>query len=179
MAVVVVERDDAGLADAVAVDLAQVLDGFLHAVARQADVIDRDELVLIVDQLAVLLLVHRLDRVPVGVEDLRRVLVLVEHGLDARLIEVFGDDEVEHGVVQALVVTVLIAGEAALDEGDDQGQEIVRQARALDDQGGQRQVGRGADHQGVALQGGVGEQAVEVGLEPVQVHVRQLVVLGQ
>ena len=72
--------------------------------------------------------------------------------LDARLIEVFGDDEVEHGVVQALVVTVLVAGEAALDEGDDQGQEVVRQARALNDQGGQRQVGRSAHRRSRSLE---------------------------
>jgi hypothetical protein len=48
----------------------------------------RDELVLVVDQLAVFLLVHRLDRVPVGVEDLRRVFEFVEQLIDACFVEV-------------------------------------------------------------------------------------------
>ena len=161
------------------VDLAQVLDRLLHAVTGQTNVIDRDELALIVDQLAVLLLIHRLDRIPVGIEDLGRVFVLVEHRVDPRLIELVGNDQLKNGIVQALIETMRLAGEAAFDKGHDQGQEVVRQARALDDQGGQRQVGRGADHQRIALQGGVGEQVVEVGLEPVEVHVGQLVVLGQ
>ncbi|MNV39021.1 hypothetical protein D3C71_1305860 [compost metagenome] len=74
----VIQRNNLGLANAMTVDLAQVLDRFLHAIPGQADVVDRDELVLVVDQFTVLLLVHRLDRVPVGIEDLRRVLEFVE-----------------------------------------------------------------------------------------------------
>ena len=74
----VVQRNNLGLANAVTVDLAQVLDRFLHAIPGQADVVDRDKFFLVIDQFAVLLLVHRLDRIPVGVEDLRRVLEFVE-----------------------------------------------------------------------------------------------------
>ena len=74
----VVQRDDLGFADTVTVNFTQVLDGFFHAVSRKADVIDRHKFVFVVNQLTVFLLVHRLDRVPVGVEDFGRVLELVE-----------------------------------------------------------------------------------------------------
>src|SRR5689334_19447564 len=56
LARMVIQRNNLGLANPVTVDLAQVLDRLLHAIARQTNVIDRDELVLVVDQLAVLLL---------------------------------------------------------------------------------------------------------------------------
>ena len=87
-------------------------------------------------------------------------------------------NEIEDFLVEAFVIPVLVNGKTALDEGHDQGQEIVAQARALDDQRGQRQVGRGTDHQGVTLERGIGEQVVEVGLEAVEVGVCQLVAFG-
>ena len=87
LARMVIQRNNLGLADAVTIDLAQVLDRFLHAVPRQADVVDRDEFFLVVDQLAILLLIHRLDRVPVGIEDLRRILEFVEQLVDPVFID--------------------------------------------------------------------------------------------
>ena len=56
LARMVIKRNNLGLANPVTVDLAQVLDRFLHAIPGQADVVDRDELVLVIDQLSVCLL---------------------------------------------------------------------------------------------------------------------------
>ena len=135
LARMVIQRNNLGLANPVTVYLAQVLDRLLHAIARQTNVIDRDELVLVVDQFAVLLLVHRFDRVPVGVEDLRRVFEFVEQVVDPVFVEVFMDDEVQDRVIQRFVEAIRIFCEATLDERHDQRQEVVRQARALGDKG--------------------------------------------
>jgi hypothetical protein len=43
----VIQRNHLGLADAMAIDFAQVLDGLFHAIARQTDIVDRHELVLV------------------------------------------------------------------------------------------------------------------------------------
>nr|GFD53318.1 hypothetical protein [Tanacetum cinerariifolium] len=103
--------------------------------------------------------VHWLDRIPVGVQDLRRVFILVEQIVNPALVEFLAHDEIQNRIIQRVIEAIRLFGEAALDERHDQGQEIIRQARAFRDQRGQRQVGGGADHQGVTLERGVGEQA--------------------
>ena len=56
LAGMVIQRNNLGLANPVTVNLAQILDRLLHAIPRQTNVIDRDKLVLVVDQLTVCLL---------------------------------------------------------------------------------------------------------------------------
>jgi hypothetical protein len=42
----------------------------------------------------------RLDRVPGGVENLRRVFMRVEHGVDAHFVEFIAHDEIGNGAIQ-------------------------------------------------------------------------------
>ena len=174
-----IQRNNPRFADLMTINLAQVFNRFFHTVAGQADVVDGDKFVVVVDQLAIFFLVHGFDCVPIGIENFGWVFVFLQHLVDQFLVEFFRTDKVEHGHVDLVVEAVFGLGKAALDIGDDQGQEVVTQTGALRDQRGQRNIRGCTDHQRVPFQSSVWEQIIQVRFESVQIHVRQFVVFRQ
>lgn len=157
-----IEGENAGLADSVAIDLPQIEQCLFHRLAAEANVVDGDELLFLADKLPVLLLIHGLDGVPVGIEDLGRVLELVEHAVEQLFVPLLVADHLDHHLVEVIVEAIVILGKAALDKGHYQGQEVIAQTGALDDQGGEGDVGRRTYDQGITLESGIGKEPVEV-----------------